>query len=69
MNDYFIPSRAAFDDAVALVEEFGNDAPVAAAMRAERSRDIGNLRKFCHWRQIERFTEMLASDHVEGSVH
>lgn len=69
MQDYFIPSRAALDDAVALVEEFGADAPLAAAMRAERSRDVGNVRKFCHWRQIERFTLLLASDHIEGSIH
>jgi hypothetical protein len=69
MQTYFISGRAAVDDAVALVEEFGADAPLAAAMRAERSRDVGNLRKFCHWRQIERFAGLLASDHVEGSVH
>lgn len=69
MQDYFISSRDALDDAVALVEEYGADAPLAAAMRAERSRDVGNVRKFCHWRQIERFTLLLASDHIEGSIH
>lgn len=69
MQHYFISGRAAIDDAVALVEEFGPDAPLAAAMRAERSREIGNLRKFCHWRQIERFAGLLAGDHVEGAIH
>ena len=69
MHDYFIPSRAALDDAVALVEEFGADAPLAAAMRASKSRELGNVRRYCHWRQIERVTELLASGHVEGSIH
>ena len=69
MQDYFIPSRAALDDAVALVEEFGTDAPLAAAMRAEQSRDVGNVGRFCHWRQIERVTEMLSSGEVDGSIH
>lgn len=69
MQDYFIPSRDALDDAVALVEEYGADAPLAAAMRAAQSRDAGNVGKFCHWRQIERVTELLASRHVEGLIH
>jgi hypothetical protein len=38
-------------------------------MRAERSRDLGNVVRFCHWRQIERVIATLASDEVLGSIH
>lgn len=69
MHELFIPGRAALADALALVDEFGADAPLAAAMRAHNSRDAGNIHRFCHWRQIERLAELLASERVEGAVH
>jgi len=69
MQDYFIAGRAAVADALSLVDEFGADAPMAAAMRAVQSRDAGNVLKFCHWRQIERLSALLASNNVEGSLH
>ena len=53
MQDVFIAGRAAVTDAMSLVDEYGSDAPLAAAMRAVQSRDAGNVLKFCHWRQIE----------------
>ncbi|MCY7279298.1 MAG: hypothetical protein LH610_00100 [Sphingomonas bacterium] len=56
-------------DALLLVDEFGPDAPLAAAMRAVKSRDAGNVLKFCHWRQIERLSALLASNNVQGSLH
>jgi hypothetical protein len=69
MEDCFIAGRIAVTDAVSLVEEYGSDAPLAAAMRAIQSRERGNVLKFCHWRQIERLTALLASNNIEGSVH
>ena len=69
MQDFFISGRAALEDAVELVDEYGVDAPLAAGMRAIQSRDVGNVSKFCHWRQIERFTALLASQHVSGTIH
>lgn len=69
MQDFFIASRRALDDAMALVDEFGPDAPIAAAERANRSRDQGNVGQFCHWRQLERVTALLASDNVVGDIH
>ena len=69
MQDAFITDRKALDDALALVNQYGTDAPVAAAMRANESRALGNVLRFCHWRQIERLAELLASDTVEGSLH
>ena len=69
MSTYFIAGRSSVTDAVSLIEEYGRDAPHAAAMRAVQSRDAGNVLKFCHWRQIERLSALLASNNIEGSVH
>ena len=69
MTNYFIAGRSAVTDAMSLVDQYGPDAPFAAAMRAVQSRDAGNVLKFCHWRQIERLSALLASNNIEGSVH
>ena len=69
MSDYFIAGRSAVTDAVSLVDQYGPDAPFAAATRAMQSRDAGNVLKFCHWRQIERLSALLASNNIEGSLH
>ena len=69
MQDVFIAGRSAVTDAMSLVDEYGPDAPLAAAMRAVQSRDAGNVLKFCHWRQIERLSALLASNDVQGSLH
>ena len=65
----FITGRRALNDAHALIEDFGDDAGFEAAIRAEKSRDAGNVVRFCHWRQIERVIATLASDEVSGTVH
>ncbi|MEO8142538.1 MAG: hypothetical protein ABI617_07750 [Sphingomicrobium sp.] len=69
MQDYFIAGRGTVTDALSLIDEYGPDAPMAAAMRAVQSRDAGNVLRFCHWRQIERLSALLASQNVEGSLH
>lgn len=69
MQDIFIAGRGTVTDALSLVDEYGIEAPVAAAMRAAQSRDAGNVLRFCHWRQIERLSALLASDSIEGSLH
>lgn len=69
MQDIFIAGRGTVTDALSLVDEYGIEAPVAAAMRAAQSRDAGNVLRFCHWRQIERLSALLASDSAEGSLH
>ena len=65
----FIPNRLALADASDLIEQYGDDAGFEAALRAERSRDSGNVPRFCHWRQIERVIATLASDEVHGTIH
>ena len=69
MQDVFIAGRSALTDALSLVDEFGGDAPIAAAERAVQSRDAGNVLKFCHWRQIERLSALLANNDNRGSLH
>jgi hypothetical protein len=65
----FIHGRPALDDASDLIARYGDDAGVEAAARAERSRDDGNVARFCHWRQIERVIATLTSDEIIGVVH
>ena len=69
MDAPFISGRPALNDAAELIERFGDDAAIEAAVRAERSRDAGNVVRFCHWRQIERVIVTLSSDEVRGSLH
>ena len=69
MDSVFIQRRGALDDAAELIARYGEDAGLEAAVRAERSRDDGNVVRFCHWRQIERMIVALASDEVLGTIH
>jgi hypothetical protein len=69
MDSPFIHGRVALADASDLIERYGDDAGFEAALRAERSRDEGNVARFCHWRQIERVIATLSSDEVRGSIH
>ena len=69
MDTPFIHGRLALADASDLIERFGEDAGHEAAVRAERSRDLGNVAHFCHWRQIERVIATLTSDEVRGTIH
>ena len=65
----FINGRLALADASELIDRFGQHAAQEAASRAERSRDDGNVMRFCHWRHIERLIAALGSHEVSGTVH
>jgi hypothetical protein len=69
MDTVFIHGRVALTDAAALIEAYGEDAALEAAVRARQSRNDGNLARFCHWRQIERVIATLSSDEVTGTIH
>jgi acetylglutamate kinase len=56
-------------EAAEMIATFGEQAPVEAAIRAGRMRDIGNHVHFCRWRQTERLIAVLASDAAIGTVH
>lgn len=69
MTPPFIHGREALADATDLIERYGEHAGFEAAARAERSRDEGNVTRFCHWRHIQRVISTLRSDEVNGTVH
>ena len=69
MDSVFIHGRLALADASELINRYGDDAGFEAAARADRSRDDGNVTRFCHWRQIERVIATLSSDEAIGTVH
>ena len=69
MEQPFITGRQALSDAAELMSRFGDDAGFEAATRADRSRNAGNVVRFCHWRQIERVIATLSSEEVCGPVH
>jgi hypothetical protein len=69
MRSPFIHGRMALSDAAELIEVYGDDAGLEAAVRAERSRDDGNVARFCHWRQIERVIATLSSDEITDTIH
>ena len=69
MDDLFIAGRNSLADAQELMRDFGPEAGVQAAVRAEKSREAENILKFCHWRQVERLIDALAADEAPGSIH
>lgn len=69
MQPLIMTERAAFDDAVDLVDRLGAHASDEAAARADRSRGTGNVIHFCRWRQVERLILLLALEEAVGTVH
>ena len=69
MDNLFIHGRTSLTDAAELMRRYGEDAADEAAARADRSRDDGNVARFCHWRQIQRVIASLSSQDVCGTVH
>ena len=65
----FVADRSIWEDACLLMSRFGADAGFEAAARADRSRDKGNLHRFCHWRQIERLIVHLDGDGAAETLH
>ena len=64
-----VSDRMTADAATNLMASFGESAGREAAMRADTSRDRGNIVLFCRWRQVERLILLLSTDHVQGTIH
>ena len=69
MDRIFIADRLALSDAADLMTRFGDGAGCEAKARADRSRNDGNVQRFCHWRQIERLISALTVEEVRGTLH
>ena len=65
----FVTDRAMLAEATDLIAQFGLDAGLEASVRADRSRDLGNVVHFCRWRQIERLIVLLTSDQAQHTIH
>jgi len=69
MDDLFISGRNSVVDAQELIRDYGGEAALQAAVRAEQSRGAENILKYCHWRQVERLIDALATEEPRGTVH
>ena len=65
---YIADARSVLD-AADLIAAHGAEAALFASIRADRSRNIGNHVRFCHWRQIERLIVLLVAERAPGTVH
>ncbi len=52
-----------------LVDQFGEDAPIEAAIRTDRMLDCGDLDGLVVWKRIIRVVEELLQEQPEGPVH
>jgi hypothetical protein len=69
MDPLFIAGRGSLADAQDLIREFGGEAALEAAIRAEKSRGAENIVNFCHWRQVERLIDALIAEEASGTIH
>ena len=58
-----------YNDAETLISNYGEEAGLEAANRADKSRSVGNHRHYCKWRQVERLCVLLSIDQSIGTVH
>jgi|TARA_R100001244_G_scaffold132319_2_gene108154 hypothetical protein len=58
-----------YSDAEALISNYGEEAGLEAANRADKSRSLGNHIHYCKWRQVERLCVLLSIDQTIGTVH
>ncbi len=52
-----------------LITNYGEEAGLEAANRADKSRALGNHLHYCKWRQVERLCVLLSIDQTIGTVH
>ncbi|MEH6660330.1 MAG: hypothetical protein V7679_01665 [Parasphingorhabdus sp.] len=58
-----------YSDAERLITNYGDEAGLEAANRADKSRSLGNHLHYCKWRQVERLCILLSLDETIGTVH
>lgn len=58
-----------YAEAEQLIHNFGEEAGLEAANRADQSRAVGNHLHYCKWRQVERMCVLLSIDQALGTVH
>mgnify|MGYP003648858809 FL=1 len=58
-----------YSDAELLISNYGEEAGLEAANRADRSRSLGNHIHYCKWRQVERLCVLLSIAQSIGTIH
>ena len=58
-----------YNDAELLISNYGEEAGLEAANRADKSRSLGNHLHYCKWRQVERLCIILSIDQSIGTIH
>ncbi len=58
-----------YSDAELLISNYGEEAGLEAANRADKSRSLGNHLHYCKWRQVERLCILLSIEQSIGTVH
>lgn len=58
-----------YNDAELLISNYGEEAGLEAANRADKSRSVGNHLHYCKWRQVERLCVLLSIDQSIGTIH
>ncbi|SEJ32422.1 hypothetical protein SAMN05428950_1011844 [Sphingomonas sp. OV641] len=69
MPHLYLADRRMVAEASSLIRDFGVYAADEAAIRADRSRAVGNVVHFCRWRQLGRLVRLLETDLPVGTVH
>ncbi len=65
----FVVDREAYDGASELLDSFGERALAEAAIRAERSRDVGNHIHYTRWCRVGRAILVLGDPAPGGPLH
>lgn len=65
----FVADREAYDFASELIDSFGEAALSEAALRAERSRDVGNHIHYTRWCRVGRAILLLGDPEPIGTLH
>ena len=66
---HHVSDRATADAATSLISRFCDAAKQEAAARAAASSNIGKVKHYCRWRQVERMVGLLSADRAVGTIH
>ena len=70
MNHFVnVAGESLFFEAAGLLARHGTSAADEADRLAARSRNDGNLIRFCRWRDVRRMIALLAAGESAGTVH
>jgi hypothetical protein len=69
LNTLYIHDRKTVECAEEFLTLFGVSAAFEASARAHKSRTLGNVPHYCHWRTVERLILSLADMPEDVTLH